>query len=99
MDSRSYKTGLRYWIAILDCDTRVFVHPVRKNDPALLNALEGLFGNHLAREILTTDGRHESVIPQLKLYRFPHPTEPLQVLHKAAAYVVAQGRKQATVGW
>jgi hypothetical protein len=32
----------------------VFVHPVRKKDPAFLNALEGLSGNRLAREILTT---------------------------------------------
>ncbi len=35
---------------------------------------------------------------QLKLYRFSHPTEPLQVLQEAAAYVVVQGRKQVTVG-
>jgi len=35
-----------------------------------------------------SDGRHETVIPQLKLYRFSHPPEPLQVLQEAAVHVV-----------
>jgi AraC-like DNA-binding protein len=45
-----------------------------------------------------SDGGHETLIPQLKLYRFSHPTEPLQVLQEAAVYVVVQGRKQVIVG-
>jgi AraC-like DNA-binding protein len=45
-----------------------------------------------------TDGRHETSIPQLKLYRFSEPTEPAVVLQEPAVYVVVQGRKQVTVG-
>jgi len=45
-----------------------------------------------------SDGRHETAIPELKLYRFSHPTEPAPVLQEAAVYVVVQGRKQVTVG-
>lgn len=45
-----------------------------------------------------SDGRHETVIPELKLYRFSHPTEPAPVLQEAAVYVVVQGRKQVSVG-
>ena len=44
------------------------------------------------------DGRHETAIPQLKLYRFSHPTEPAPVLQEPAVYVVVQGRKRVTVG-
>src|SRR5687767_72193 len=34
-----------------------------------------------------SDGRHETTIPQLKLYRFSHPTEPAHVLQEPAVYV------------
>jgi AraC-like DNA-binding protein len=44
------------------------------------------------------DGRHETAIPALKLYRFSHPTEPAPVLQEPAVYVVVQGRKQLTLG-
>lgn len=45
-----------------------------------------------------SDGRHETAIPELKLYRFSQPTEPAVVLQEPAVYVVVQGRKQVTVG-
>ncbi|HEX8360046.1 MAG TPA: AraC family transcriptional regulator [Longimicrobium sp.] len=45
-----------------------------------------------------SDGRHETAIPSLTLYRFSHPTEPAPVLQEPAVYVVVQGRKQVTVG-
>lgn len=44
------------------------------------------------------DGRTETAISALKLYRFSTPTGPLHVLQEPAVYVVAQGRKQVTVG-
>jgi AraC-like DNA-binding protein len=45
-----------------------------------------------------SDGRHETAIPELKLYRFSHPTEPACVLQEPAVYAVVQGRKQVTLG-
>jgi AraC-like DNA-binding protein len=45
-----------------------------------------------------SDGRHETAIPELKLYRFSQPTEPAPFLQESAVYVVVQGRKQVTVG-
>jgi len=45
-----------------------------------------------------SDGRHETAIPELKLYRFSHPTEPAPFLQEATVYVVVQGRKHVTVG-
>ena len=45
-----------------------------------------------------SDGRHETAIPALRLYRFSGPTEPTYVLQEPAVYVVVQGRKQVTVG-
>jgi AraC-like DNA-binding protein len=44
------------------------------------------------------DGGHETLIPQLKFWRFSNPTDPVEVLQEAAVYVVVQGRKQVTVG-
>jgi len=44
------------------------------------------------------DGRHETIVPVLKLYRFSQPTEPASVVQEPAVYVVVQGRKQVTVG-
>jgi AraC-like DNA-binding protein len=41
---------------------------------------------------------HDTAIPQLKLYRFSHPTESAPVLQEPAVYVVVQGRKQVTLG-
>src|SRR3954466_9727103 len=46
----------------------------------------------------SADGRHETAIPQLKLYRFSQPTEPTPVLREPAVYVVVQGRKKVVVG-
>ena len=45
-----------------------------------------------------SDGRHETPVRELKLYRFSEPTEPTYVLQEPAVYVVVQGRKQVTVG-
>jgi AraC-like DNA-binding protein len=45
-----------------------------------------------------TDGGHNTVIPQLRLYRFSNPTEPAEVMQQPAVYVVVQGRKQVSVG-
>ncbi|HYE58951.1 MAG TPA: AraC family transcriptional regulator [Rhodothermales bacterium] len=45
-----------------------------------------------------TDGRHDTAIPGLTLYRFSHPTDPAYVLQEPAVYVVAQGRKQVALG-
>jgi len=44
------------------------------------------------------DGGHQTVIPQLKIWRYSQPTEPTHVLQESAVYVVVQGRKQVTVG-
>lgn len=44
------------------------------------------------------DGRHETPVQQLSLYRFSGPTEPALFLQEPAVYVVVQGRKQMTVG-
>jgi len=44
------------------------------------------------------DGRHETAIPELRLYRFSQPTEPAHMLQEPAVYVVVQGRKQVMVG-
>jgi AraC-like DNA-binding protein len=45
-----------------------------------------------------SDGRHETAIRELKLYRYSHPTDPAYVLQEPAVYVVVQGRKQVTLG-
>jgi len=45
-----------------------------------------------------SDGRHETSIPELTLYRFSQPTEPAPILQEPAVYVVVQGRKKVTVG-
>lgn len=50
-------------------------------------------------DLLTvTDGRHETAIPQLRLYRYSAPTVPTHALQEPAVYVVAQGRKRVMVG-
>lgn len=45
-----------------------------------------------------SDGMHETAIPELKLYRFSRPTDPLHVLYEPALMVVVQGRKHVTLG-
>jgi len=45
-----------------------------------------------------TEGRHDKAIPELKLYRYSHPTEPANFLQEPAVYVVVQGRKQVVLG-
>jgi AraC-like DNA-binding protein len=45
-----------------------------------------------------SDGMHETRIPELKLYRFSHTTDPLHVLYEPAVFVVVQGRKHVTLG-
>jgi AraC-like DNA-binding protein len=74
-------------------------NPATERDPeavraeALLGELAGLMERRMG-----SDGRHDTAIPQLKLYRFSHPTEPAPVLQEPAVYVVVQGRKQVTLG-
>jgi AraC-like DNA-binding protein len=68
-------------------------HPEAVRVEALRAELVGL----LARRTVW-DGRHETAIPELKLYRFSHPTEPAYVLQEPAVYVVVQGRKQVVLG-
>jgi AraC-like DNA-binding protein len=62
-----------------------------------LEALRGELAAHLERRT-DADGRHETAIPSLKLYRFSHPTAPAPVLQEPAVYVVVQGRKQVMLG-
>jgi AraC-like DNA-binding protein len=45
-----------------------------------------------------TDGGHPTALPELTLWRFSNPTEPVQLIQQPAVYVVVQGRKQVTVG-
>ena len=44
------------------------------------------------------DGKQDTAIPELTLWRFSNPTEPAPILQQPAVYVVVQGRKQVTVG-
>ena len=46
----------------------------------------------------SSDGGHETAIPELKFWRFSNPTEPAPVIQQPAVYVVVQGRKQVAVG-
>jgi len=45
-----------------------------------------------------SEGRNETAIPELKLYRYSQPTESANILMEPAVYVVVQGRKKVTVG-
>jgi len=45
-----------------------------------------------------SEGRNETAIRELKLYRYSQPTESANVLMEPAVYVVVQGRKEVTVG-
>jgi len=62
-----------------------------------VDALRGELARLLERRT-GSDGRHETAIPELKLYRFSNPTEPAPVLQEPAVYVVVQGRKHVNVG-
>lgn len=62
-----------------------------------METLRGELAAHLERRT-GADGRHETAIPALKLWRFSHPTEPAHALQEPAVYVVVQGRKQVTLG-
>lgn len=62
-----------------------------------VEALRGELVDRLTRQTIA-DGRHDTVIPELRLYRYSHPTEPAYFLQEPAVYVVVQGRKQVTVG-
>ena len=62
-------------------------------------------GEALRRELVKlldrrtkSEGRNETVIPQLKFYRFSQPIESANILMEPAVYVVVQGRKRVTVG-
>ena len=46
----------------------------------------------------TADGLHRTPYPRLFLIRLSRPTEPLPVLQQPALCIVAQGRKQVTIG-
>jgi AraC-like DNA-binding protein len=76
-----------------------FNDPAAERDPdamrreALRAELVGLLERRTG-----SDGRHETAIPGLTLYRFSHPTEPAYMLQEPAVYVVVQGRKQVTLG-
>ncbi len=52
----------------------------------------------LLDRLTPSDGRHETGIEGLKLYRFSQPTEPANGLLEPGVYVVVQGRKQVSVG-
>ena len=64
-----------------------------------------VLGEALRRELATllerrtrSEGRNETAIPELKLYRYSQPTESANILMEPAVYVVVQGRKEVTVG-
>jgi len=66
---------------------------------------EAVLGESLRRELVkllerrtNCEGRNETAIPELKLYRYSQPTESANILMEPAVYVVVQGRKQVTVG-
>src|SRR3990170_4879183 len=62
--------------------------------------VEGLRGElvRLLDRRTGSDGMHETSIPELKLYRFSRPTDPLHVLYEPAVFVVVQGGKHVTLG-
>ena len=63
-----------------------------------LGAAKSLELANLLQRQTTTEGRNETPIPQLKLYRYSQPTESANVFMEPGVYVVAQGRKRVTVG-
>lgn len=61
-----------------------------------VETLHGKLARLLERQT-GSEGRNETAIPALKLYRFSHPTEPAHFLQEPAVYVVVQGRKHVTI--
>ena len=68
-----------------------------RNEEGQIEDLCGKLASLLDRRT-GTDGGHETAIPELKFWRFSNPTEPAHFLQQPAVYVVAQGRKEVTVG-
>ena len=73
--------------------------PATQHDPEALRAetLRAELAARLERQT-GSDGRHETSIPALKLYRISQPTKPAPILQEPAVYVVVQGRKRVKVG-
>ena len=69
----------------------------RESESRRIEALRRELVDRLKRRT-GADGGHETVIPELKIWRYSQPTEPTHVLQESAVYVVVQGRKQVTVG-
>jgi hypothetical protein len=53
----------------------------------LVETLRGELARLLERRT-GSEGRNETAIPELKLYRFSHPTEPAHFLQEPAVYLV-----------
>jgi AraC-like DNA-binding protein len=68
-----------------------------RDEKARTHALCGELAALLTRRT-AADGRHETAIPGLTLYKFSNPTEPAEVIQEPAVYIVVQGQKQVTVG-
>lgn len=45
-----------------------------------------------------TEGRNETALPELNLYRYSQPTVSANIVMEPGVYVVVQGRKRVTVG-
>ncbi|HEX6370857.1 MAG TPA: AraC family transcriptional regulator [Longimicrobium sp.] len=81
--------------------TRIPEHPEvggqRDREAARVEALrEELL--KLLNRWTSSDGKHETAIGALKLYRFSQPTEPTHLLQEPAVYVVLRGRKEVILG-
>jgi AraC-like DNA-binding protein len=77
----------------------------RGRSDAAQHPQEVVLGEALRRELVkllerrtVTEGRNETAVPELKLYRYSQPTESANILMEPAVYVVVQGRKRVTVG-
>ena len=73
-------------------------HPLEVDPAAIrMEALRTELVELLNRR-MGSDGMHETAIPELKLHRYSHPTEPAHFLYAPAVYVVVQGRKEVALG-
>src|SRR4051812_22693402 len=52
----------------------------------------------LLQQRTDSDGRHDTIIPALTLWRFSQPTELAPAMQEPAVYVVVQGRKHVEIG-
>jgi AraC-like DNA-binding protein len=52
----------------------------------------------LLRRRTGTEGRNETALPELNLYRYSQPTVSANIVMEPGVYVVVQGRKRVTVG-